>query len=551
VNSNSSHQSHQITPDAAIWNDSLQGDYLWSCFSLGEMMPDVMTPCTWSLMHLHLADTLATSTVGQHRSYGIIGGRLYTNVSMSATLYSAMGIKPEQFRTAAQQVFGPLPEGAEIPMMPLPKLQVLRTVMPSSFVVRRRVKANMKRLPQFLARAPQQCQELQASIRAASTPAALAEVWRKAVEPYFHTANRMLEAASQQGGPNLALLRVELAKLGGEAGADLVLSGIGTDQKSAFGIGPLVGLAQLAEGAIDQHTYIRLYGHRFEDEFEVAAPRPAEDPSWIDRQLAVLNRAGEDVAGILQRRAAERAETWKRMKDRRMGTAAKLEGQVEQWAAAVRCREAARSEVARTFAVLRAFVLRAGELTGHGEDLFFLTIQEILALLNGDAAALSLVPERRTAYEAYRALPRYPVLIRGRFDPFRWAAASDRRGDYYDASGKVLPAREEITGFSRSPAAAEGRVRVLASPEEGAALEPGEILVAPAVNTGWTPLFPLASAVVTDMGTALTDAAIAAWELGIPMLAGCGSATTQLRTGDLVRVDGKTGKVEVLEPAPQ
>lgn len=550
MNSNPSHQSQQVSPNAAVWNDSLQGDYLWSCFSLAEMMPDVMTPCTWSLMQLHLADTLATSTVGQHHSYGSICGRLYTNVSMSATLYKTMGIKPDQFRAAVQQVFGPLPEGADIPMMPLPKVQVLRTVMPSSFVVRRRAKANIQRFPQFLASAAQQCEELQAAIQAASTPAALAQVWHKSVEPYFHTANRMLEAASQQGGPNLALLRVDLVKQVGEADADLLLSGIGTAEKAAFGIGPLVGLAQLSQEILDRETYIRLYGHRCEREFEVAAPRPAEDPSWIDRKLAVLSRAEEDVTSILDRRAAAREEAWARLKERRAGTAAKLRGQVEQWAAAVRSREAARAEVARAFGIVRAFVLRAGELTGQGEALFFLTIQENLALLSGDAAALSQVPDRRAAYEAYRALPHYPVLIRGRFDPFRWAADPNRRTDYYDASGKLLPVREEITGFSRSSAAVEGRVRVLQSPDEGAALEPGEILVAPAANIGWTPLFPSASAVVTDMGTALTDAAIAAWELGVPLVAGCGSATTQLRTGDLVRVEGSSGKVEVLQPAP-
>jgi PEP-utilising enzyme, mobile domain len=82
-------------------------------------------------------------------------------------------------------------------------------------------------------------------------------------------------------------------------------------------------------------------------------------------------------------------------------------------------REAARSEVARSAWVVRTWVRRAGELTGHGDDLFFLELQETVDLLRGDRAPLAEVPARRATYETYRALPPYPGLIRGRFDPIR------------------------------------------------------------------------------------------------------------------------------------
>ena len=62
----------------------------------------------------------------------------------------------------------------------------------------------------------------------------------------------------------------------------------------------------------------------------------------------------------------------------------------------------------------------------------------------------------------------------------------------------------------------------------------------------WTPLFPRAAAVLTHVGAPLSHAAIVARELGIPAVVGCGSATMRLRTGDLVRVDGGKGTVEVL-----
>ena len=77
-------------------------------------------------------------------------------------------------------------------------------------------------------------------------------------------------------------------------------------------------------------------------------------------------------------------------------------------------------------------------------------------------------------------------------------------------------------------------------------LQPGEVLVTTVTNVGWTPLFPRAAAVVTDVGAPLSHAAIVARELGIPAVIGCGNATMRLRTGDLVRVDGTAGTVEVL-----
>ena len=89
---------------------------------------------------------------------------------------------------------------------------------------------------------------------------------------------------------------------------------------------------------------------------------------------------------------------------------------------------------------------------------------------------------------------------------------------------------------------------VLTSADEGESLRPGEILVTTVTNVGWTPLFPRAAAVVTDVGAPLSHAAIVARELGIPAVVGTGNATSVLKTGDRVRVDGSRGTVEVLGP---
>ena len=80
-------------------------------------------------------------------------------------------------------------------------------------------------------------------------------------------------------------------------------------------------------------------------------------------------------------------------------------------------------------------------------------------------------------------------------------------------------------------------------------LRPGEILVTSLTNIGWTPLFPIAGGIVTDLGAPLSHAAIVARELGIPAVVGCGDATTRLHTGDRVLLDGAAGTVTLLAEA--
>ena len=79
------------------------------------------------------------------------------------------------------------------------------------------------------------------------------------------------------------------------------------------------------------------------------------------------------------------------------------------------------------------------------------------------------------------------------------------------------------------------------------ALEPGDVLVAPITDPSWTPLFVPAGGVVVDVGAALSHAIIVSRELGIPCVVSATDATRRIPDGALVRVDGNTGMVTVLE----
>jgi hypothetical protein len=97
------------------------------------------------------------------------------------------------------------------------------------------------------------------------------------------------------------------------------------------------------------------------------------------------------------------------------------------------------------------------------------------------------------------------MIIRGRFDAFEWAADPNRRDDISDATVSVpLSTSNTITGFAGAAGRVERLVRVLDGPQLSDPLEPGEILIAVTTNVGWTPIFPRAAAVVTDVGTRLS-----------------------------------------------
>jgi pyruvate,water dikinase len=100
-----------------------------------------------------------------------------------------------------------------------------------------------------------------------------------------------------------------------------------------------------------------------------------------------------------------------------------------------------------------------------------------------------------------------------------------------------------LSGLPAAPGAVSGPVRILASPQEGKRLRTGEILVARMTNPDWVPTLRRAAALVTDGGGMTCHAAIASRELGIPCIVGARTATTVLRDGEVVTVDGRAGTV--------
>ncbi|MFA3835692.1 PEP-utilizing enzyme [Streptomyces aureus] len=106
----------------------------------------------------------------------------------------------------------------------------------------------------------------------------------------------------------------------------------------------------------------------------------------------------------------------------------------------------------------------------------------------------------------------------------------------------MLHAPGDLVGTAASAGEITGHARVVTDPV-GAHLEPGEILVTPSTDPGWTPLFLTAGGLVMEMGGANSHGAVVAREYGIPAVVGVRDAVARIQTGDVITVDGSMGVV--------
>jgi phosphohistidine swiveling domain-containing protein len=528
------------------WNATLAGDYLWTNKIVGEVFPTATTPSTWSVWQ----DFFAMLSMGDSPTIERIAGVPYLNYSLMYSFLIKILRKRERVMNMTKDSIGVPPAGMGIPSYPVSWRTVLFQVLPHE--ARNELKKDRlrKSAPEFLTMVPKRCRELEHRIESASGGEMIV-LWTDEIKPLWTEIHPLQDKMNEELNRLTQKLKTELTKRLGEEEASALLTTISSAGELAS-LGPLAGLSRLSKGELSRDEYLRLYGHRGPHENELAEPRPYEDPDVVDKQLAEFNESPVDVAGLLARRDAESIALWREIKQKLAPKKAQaLEEMIDATAETNTLREATRSELTRLVSLIRSWFLRAGELGGVGDGVFFLAVDEVIDLLSGDRSSVAQIPARRELYEKYRALPPLPTWIRGRFDPFPWAADPNRRRDVFDARGAAAPPKPSVDSFIKGQPGSAGRVEGIVqridSLDEGDRLQPGEILVASTTNVGWTPLFPRAAAVVTDIGGSLSHAAIVARELGIPAVVGCGDATIRLKTGDRVRVNGSRGVVEILE----
>jgi pyruvate,water dikinase len=211
---------------------------------------------------------------------------------------------------------------------------------------------------------------------------------------------------------------------------------------------------------------------------------------------------------------------------------------------AIALRERIRFEGMRVAAELRRFLREAGRrlrsrgLLGEAADLFLLRLEEIEAVLSGrtDGSGLPEVIRMRREERSRREAIPMPNLLR------------ESEIGNLAARRPLHPAgRDTVQGLPVGPGRIEGRVVVLEGPHQVDRVRRGDILVAPALDPSWIPLFTLASGLVVEMGGTLSHGSIIAREYGLPAVVNVPGITRALKSGDRILLDGSTGVVRRLE----
>lgn len=315
---------------------------------------------------------------------------------------------------------------------------------------------------------------------------------------------------------------------------------------AAYLAGTLPPVAQRAVA-----SFLNRYGMRGLAEIDMGRPRWREEPTAVFQTLKSYLRIDEPEQApdaVFSRGEAAAAEDIESLAQAmepgpRGGLkAALVRAATHRTRALAGLRESPKFLIIRLFGIVRAGLLAQGQaLVAQGrltqpDDLFFLRVEELRALAMGSQREWKpLIAERRQRYARELERRQVPRLLFG-----------DGQSFYEGVTAPEGLEEGVIVGSPVSPGVAEGVVRVVFDPTQTALL-PGEILVCPGTDPAWTPLFLAAGGLVMEVGGLMTHGSVVAREYGIPAVVGVHEATTRLRTGQRVRVDGSAGRVVVLE----
>jgi len=294
------------------------------------------------------------------------------------------------------------------------------------------------------------------------------------------------------------------------------------------------------------HDFMIRYGHHTGSEIELMNPRWSESSDFVLGMIRNYLRASDTDGNP--------TEHYDRVTERRVKLTAdlraKLKNPVHRFVFNYYLRKAQQGSVIRenlknmwmkAWFVIRRIILEFGNrlrqrrIISKVDDIFFLRMEEIGPLLKGSprSGVRGLLKERRREYDLDRTITP-PKVIRGVFDPRRHQPEPVAQG------------QRVMTGLAVSSGVVRGKARVILDTRSRETVRPGEILVAPFTDPGWTPYFMSAAAIVVDMGGLLSHGSIVAREYGIPAVVNVGPATKIIRTGQMLEVDGDQGTVRII-----
>jgi pyruvate,water dikinase len=292
-------------------------------------------------------------------------------------------------------------------------------------------------------------------------------------------------------------------------------------------------------------AFLRRHGHRCMSEAEWLFPRWIEVPEQVVESIGGYLRAGDEYNPL----AAEA----KQRQDREQATA-EVEGKLDplrrayfRWALrrahnTIRLRDNGQHYLVKLLLPMRIIYATLGQRWAsrdwleEADDFFFLVVPEIEGTIfagKPQKAGLDLrkiVAQRRVAYDYWRTA-RFPETLGVDGRPMRPVLG--------------VSATDVLSGIPASGGLARGRAAVIQSPAEAGRVEAGQILVTRSTDPGWTPLFSIVDGLVLEVGGQLSHGAIVAREYGLPAVVNVAEATSRIRDGLVVVVDGTEGVVRL------
>ena len=562
---------------------------VWTNMNVGEILPDVVSPLTWSVLQRTVMrmfqQILATIglDLGQSPLLGLVGGRVYFNLNTTIAMVRAVpfGGRIEDVTSSLGGLHADLERTgglaaieANLPPIALSWMTMLRRLPLALRTWLRRHSTFERRLAQFAARLAQLNGRNLGALGEASLIAefdvCVGDLWNDFEPLAGHalvgvTHVNTLEAVCARwfpGEPSVA--NQLLTGMGGmssaEAGLDLWRLAVAARQQAEVERVLLAGgdfdatrtrLASTEEGCAflaRWDAFMTHHGHHARGEIELMNPRWSEEPDFVLEQVRsyLSDTDGKDPLALHAAQVRMRIQRTGVLRQRLRNPAKRVvfDVLVRRAQRGILYRENAKSEWVRLTAHERQVALEVGRrLATRGalerpDDVFFLGLDELH--LSGAGVhspdLRRLVVARRKEMERNLSI-RPPAVVVGRFDPD-------------SAISQPLDQTDRLTGLGVSPGVATGSARVILRSDAAARVLPGEILVAPFTDPGWTPYFQLAAGLVTDLGGMLSHGSIIAREYGLPAVANCARATDIIRTGDRVQVDGTRGEVRILPPEP-
>jgi rifampicin phosphotransferase len=511
-------------------------DTTWTTTNVGESVPGIPTPLGWSMWSVageiamrsafHAIGALSRSELDipaapQDRLLGIFLGRASLSVSLLCDWAERVpGTDPV---TMAEQIFSARPQG----YVPRSRRRYYPRVALKAgaplFRVKRMVPRDRANAEAFRANALRTLADSDEGTTRQLLEDALT-IHRRCL-----STQTLLTMAVCQPITD-ALLRTAASV--GLSGEELMAGYGGHDETAA-----VTDMWACSRGTLDLDTFLARHGFHAWQEGELSALSWREDPAPVLNLIESYKGRGDDADPAI----AER---------QRMATREKLESDflaalprgrkplgrllLRLARSYVPLRGIAKGSFVQSLDVVRAAARRLGTLLqdrgalADREDVFYLTLPELRAELPADVGAL--VAERKRERAGYATL-QLPTVWLGEVAPIESVPIADDN---------------MIVGSGASPGVAEGRARVVTCPGDAHIAE-GEILVAHNTDPSWASLMFLSSGLVADIGGVMSHTAIVARELSLPCVVNTKFATKALRTGDLIRMNGARGTVEVLE----